>query len=67
MRAWKFISFLGDSMESAKAILNDVNVAFIPGEGFGAPGFARLSFATSRERIEEGVRRIGEWITKQKT
>jgi len=60
------ISALGDSMEIAKAILNDANVAFIPGEGFGAPGFARLSFATSRERIAEGIRRISEWITANK-
>lgn len=60
------ISFLGESMETAKAVLNDVNVAFIPGEGFGAPGFARLSFATSRERIAEGVKRIGNWIAKNR-
>lgn len=60
------LSAFGDSMEVATAILNDVNVAFIPGEGFGAPGFARLSFATSRERITEGVRRIREWIDANK-
>ncbi len=60
------ISSLGSSMDVATAILNDVNVAFIPGEGFGAPGFGRLSFATSRERIEEGVRRIAGWIAKHK-
>ena len=60
------ISKLGDSMDVAKKILNDVNVAFIPGDGFGSPGFARLSFATSTERIQEGTKRIAQWV-KQNT
>ena len=55
-------SKLGASLEVAKQILDDVNVAIIPGEGFGAPGFMRLSFATSEERIQEGTKRIAEWI-----
>jgi len=58
------ISKLGQSMEVAKQILNDVNVAIIPGEGFGAPGYVRLSFATSVERIQEGIKRIADWIKK---
>jgi len=57
-------SKLGASDEIAKKILDDVNVATIPGEGFGAPGFLRLSFATSAERIQEGTKRIAEWIKK---
>ena len=60
------MSSLGDSNEAAKRILDDVKVALIPGDGFGAPGFVRLSFATSEEHIKEGIRRIGEWIKKQK-
>ncbi len=55
-------SKLGASMDVAKQIIEDANVAIIPGEGFGAPGMMRLSFATSTERIEEGVKRIAEWI-----
>ncbi len=55
-------SKLGNSLEVAKKILDDVNVAIIPGEGFGAPGYMRMSFATSNDRIEEGVKRISEWI-----
>lgn len=61
------VSALGDSMQVATDMLNDAGVAFIPGEGFGAPGFIRLSFATSRERIEEGIRRIGQWVAGQRT
>ena len=58
-------SSLGVSLNVAKQILDDVNVAIIPGEGFGAPGFMRLSFATSTERIAEGTKRISEWIKKR--
>ena len=49
-------------MEVAKSILNDKKVAIIPGEGFGAPGYMRLSFATSDEHITEGIKRIAEWV-----
>lgn len=57
-------SKLGPSSEVAKRILDEVNVAVIPGDGFGAPGFMRLSFATSREHIQEGTKRIVQWIKK---
>lgn len=52
------------SIEMAQRILDEVKVAVIPGDSFGAPGFLRLSFATSAERIREGVKRIGEWMKK---
>lgn len=55
-------SKLGSSFDVAKRIIEEVNVAIIPGEGFGAPGYMRLSYATSNERIEEGVKRIAQWI-----
>jgi len=57
-------SKLGDSEQIAKRILDEVNVAVIPGDGFGAAGYLRLSFATSEERIQEGIKRIGEWVKK---
>lgn len=60
-------SKLGNSQEIAQRILEEVNVAVIPGEGFGAPGFLRLSYATSAERIKEGTKRIAEWIKKHST
>lgn len=60
-------SKLGFSSEKiAQRILDEVNVAVIPGEGFGAPGFIRLSFAASAERIQEGTKRIQEWVQKQR-
>lgn len=53
------------SDEMAKQILDEAGVAVIPGEGFGAPGFIRLSFAASTERIQEGTRRIQVWVEKR--
>ncbi|MBX5477093.1 MAG: pyridoxal phosphate-dependent aminotransferase [Clostridia bacterium] len=44
--------------ELAEAILVEAGVAVVPGEGFGVPGALRLSYATSMERIEEGMRRL---------
>ncbi|MBI3616849.1 MAG: pyridoxal phosphate-dependent aminotransferase [Candidatus Omnitrophica bacterium] len=58
-------SKLGFSEQIARQILNDVKVAAIPCDSFGAPGFIRLSFATSAERIQEGTKRIKEWIRQQ--
>lgn len=55
-------SKLGSSEQIARQILEDVKVAAIPGDSFGAPGFIRLSFATSAERIQEGTKRIKGWI-----
>ena len=57
-------SKFGPCAEVAKRILNEVNVAVIPGDGFGAEGYLRLTFCTSQERIREGVRRIKEWIAR---
>jgi len=51
-----------DSLDFAKRLLEDSKVAVIPGEGFGAPGNIRLSFATSMENIEKGLDRIEKWV-----
>ena len=47
-----------DSMALAKQLLDREQVAVVPGDAFGAPGFLRFSYATSIERIEEGLRRL---------
>jgi aspartate aminotransferase len=44
--------------ELSKLLLEKAHVALVPGEAFGAPGFLRLSYATSLERIDEGLRRL---------
>ncbi len=47
-----------DTVQVAKQLLEREHVVVIPGEAFGAPGYLRLSYATSMERIEEGLRRM---------
>lgn len=39
-------------------MLEKAGVAVVPGEAFGAPAFARLSFASSDAHLEEAIRRI---------
>ena len=46
------------SIELAGIILDEVEVAVVPGEAFGAPGYLRLSYALGDEDLAEGVRRI---------
>jgi len=47
---------------AAKQLLEREYVAVVPGEAFGAPGYIRISYATSIERIEEGLRRIARFF-----
>lgn len=53
------------SAEFAEALLNDVHVAVTAGEGFDAPGFFRISYATSIDRLREGVTRIHEFVNRR--
>lgn len=46
------------SSQLAGLILDEVEVAVVPGEAFGTPGYLRLSYATSDADITEGVGRI---------
>ncbi len=48
------------SLDLAAAILNEANVAVVPGEAFGAPGHFRLSYALGDEDLAEGVGRLIE-------
>ena len=51
--------------EFAEALLKDAHVAVTAGEGFDAPGYFRISYATSLERLREGVTRIHEFVEKR--
>jgi aspartate/methionine/tyrosine aminotransferase len=48
--------------ELAEVLLDEVRVAIVPGEAFGAPGYARLSFALGDDDLGEGVRRIADFL-----
>jgi aspartate aminotransferase len=46
------------SSELARRLLSEVAIATVPGEAFGGPGYLRLSYAMSLERIEAGLERL---------
>ena len=48
------------TLELADMVLEQAKVAFVPGEAFGTPGYARISFALGDADLEEGICRIGD-------
>jgi aspartate aminotransferase len=44
-------------------LLDESGVAVVPGEGFEAPGFLRISFARAQAELEEGGRRIAAFLS----
>ncbi len=50
------------TLELADLILTEAKVAFVPGEAFGAPGYARFSFALGDDDIAEGIARIAALV-----
>jgi len=52
----------GSAMELAEVILEEARVAIVPGEAFGAPGYARLSYALGDDDLVEGVTRIAKLL-----
>jgi len=47
-----------DDQQWCESALEDAHVATVPGSAFGAPGYARISYANSKERIGEAVDRL---------
>jgi len=52
------------SMDFAKALLEQTNVALVPGLPFGCDNNVRLSFACSLEQITKGLDRLQEWLSQ---
>ncbi|HEX2065174.1 MAG TPA: aminotransferase class I/II-fold pyridoxal phosphate-dependent enzyme, partial [Acidimicrobiales bacterium] len=50
------------TLELAEVILDEARVAIVPGEAFGAPGYARFSYALADEDLVEGVTRIAKLL-----
>ena len=46
------------TLELADHVLSAAKVAFVPGEAFGSPGYARFSFALGDDDLAEGMRRL---------
>lgn len=51
-----------DSMKFCADLLEEKGVALVPGLAFGTEGYVRFSFATDLETIEEGIRRIKDFV-----
>jgi aspartate/methionine/tyrosine aminotransferase len=51
-----------DTLQLCEALLETAQVALVPGEAFGAPGYARLSFALGDDALVEGVERIAKTL-----
>jgi aspartate/methionine/tyrosine aminotransferase len=52
------------TLELADVILEQVKVAIVPGEAFGTPGYARLSFALGDDDLGTGIERISELLSR---
>ncbi|MCI0573095.1 MAG: pyridoxal phosphate-dependent aminotransferase [Myxococcaceae bacterium] len=55
---------LTSSVQVSELLLDHYRLAAVPGLPFGAEGFLRLSFATSRANIEKGLKRLGEFVAE---
>jgi aspartate aminotransferase len=55
-----------NDMDVSRLLLEREHVAVVPGVAFGAPGHLRLSYATSMDRIDEGLKRIARFFGKTK-
>src|SRR5215467_11491757 len=53
-----------DTSELATMLLDKARVALVGGDAFGAPGHLRISYATSIDRIEEGLRRLDRFFSR---
>ncbi|HEX9148064.1 MAG TPA: pyridoxal phosphate-dependent aminotransferase [Thermoanaerobaculia bacterium] len=53
-----------DSQSFANFLLDEARVAVVPGSAFGNDDYVRISYATSMDRIREGVSRIAEAVAK---
>lgn len=55
-----------NSLKICEYLLSEARVGIVPGEAFGAKGFVRFSFATSKKNIIEGLKRVKEALYKLK-
>jgi aspartate aminotransferase len=49
---------IDDDIAFGEYLINEAGVALVPGSAFGSPGYMRLSFATSMEKLQSGMKRI---------
>jgi aspartate aminotransferase len=54
---------LADDLAFAEHLISKAGVAMVPGSAFGAPGYMRLSFATSEENLAKALDRIEQAVS----
>lgn len=55
---------ISGSLSFTEILLEEANVAVVPGAAFGCDDYVRLSYATSQENIKKGLERIAEFVSK---
>ena len=55
---------LKDTFDISEYILQSAKVVTVPGDGFGAPGHIRFSYATDSETIKEGISRVAKVLKR---
>nr|MCS5651267.1 hypothetical protein [Candidatus Neomarinimicrobiota bacterium] len=55
---------LKDTFDISEYILGSARVVTVPGDGFGAPGHIRFSYATSKVIIQKGIERVKTALEK---
>lgn len=61
------VDSIDDDHELVMTLLEEAHIAPVPGSAFGSPGFLRLSYADSLDRLEEGLDRLENWINSKLT
>ncbi len=56
---------IADSQEFARFLIQEAQVAMVPGAAFGLEGFIRLSYATSMENLKRGLERIKRAVERR--
>lgn len=59
-------NIINSSLEFSRSLLEEEKVAVIPGIAFGLDDYIRVSYATSKEAIEEGLNRLEKYLQKLK-
>jgi len=62
-RAWMDRAGVKTTTELARRLLDDARIAVVPGEAFGTDSHFRLSYATSMDRINEGLTRLHKFFS----
>jgi aspartate aminotransferase len=55
---------VADATALAEKLLDEVHVALVPGPAFGTEEHVRISYAASQEQIDEGLRRLKDFLAK---